>query len=90
MEDVLEVDHRPSDLQRPVVCVDEASKQLIAEVRDPLPPQPGQVAKYDSEYERSARGQPVDGRGTAGRKTVGASHRSPHEDRLGEIHPPAC
>ena len=32
--------------------MDEASKQLIAEVRDPLPPQPGDIAKYDSEYER--------------------------------------
>ncbi len=35
-----------------MVCMDECSKQLIAEVRDPLPPRPGDVAKYDSEYER--------------------------------------
>lgn len=52
MEDVLEVYHRPHDLNRPLVCMDECSKQLIAEVRDPLPPRPGDVAKYDSEYER--------------------------------------
>ena len=52
MEDVLEVYHRPYDPQRPVVCLDECSKQLIGEVREPLPPKPGQVAKYDSEYER--------------------------------------
>jgi len=52
MEDVLEVYHRPYDAERPVVCLDEASKQLIAEVREPLPAQPGSVAKYDSEYER--------------------------------------
>ena len=52
MEDVLEVYHRPHDPSRPVVCMDECSKQLIAEVRDPLPPRPGTVAKYDSEYER--------------------------------------
>jgi len=52
MEDVLEVYHRPYDPQRLVVYVDDASKQLIAEVRDPLPPKLGQVAKYDSEYER--------------------------------------
>jgi hypothetical protein len=52
MEDVLEVYHRPYHPERPVVCMDEASKQLIAEVRDPLPPQPGHIAKYDSEYER--------------------------------------
>jgi hypothetical protein len=52
MEDVLEVYHRPYDAQKPVVCMDEASKQLIAEIRDPLPAKPGSVAKYDSEYER--------------------------------------
>lgn len=52
MEDVLEVYHRPHDPQRPVVCMDECSKQLIGEVREPLPPKPGHVAKQDSEYER--------------------------------------
>jgi hypothetical protein len=52
MEDVLEVYHRPYDANRPVVCLDEASKQLIAEVREPLPAKPGSVAKHDSEYER--------------------------------------
>jgi DDE superfamily endonuclease len=52
MEDVLEVYHRPYDAQRPMVCLDECSKQLIGEVRAPLPPKPGHVAKEDSEYER--------------------------------------
>lgn len=52
MEDVLEVYHRPYGPARPVVCLDECSKQLIGEVREPLPPKPGQIAKYDSEYER--------------------------------------
>jgi hypothetical protein len=52
MEDVLEVYHRPYDPDRPMVCMDEASKQLIAEVRQPLRAQPGRTAKYDSEYER--------------------------------------
>jgi hypothetical protein len=52
MEDVLDVYHRPYDPQRPLVCMDEASKQLIGEVRDPLPARPGCVAKYDSEYRR--------------------------------------
>ena len=40
MEDVLDVYHRPHDPAYPVVCMDEASKQLIAEVRQPLPAQP--------------------------------------------------
>jgi len=52
MEDVLDVYHRPYDPAHPMVCMDEASKQLIAEVRQPLPAQPGRTAKYDSEYER--------------------------------------
>jgi hypothetical protein len=37
MEDVLEVYHRPHDPDRPVVCLDETSKQLIAETRVPIP-----------------------------------------------------
>jgi hypothetical protein len=52
MEDVLEVYHRPYDPERPVVCMDESSKQLIAEVRQPLPAKPGAIAKQDCEYER--------------------------------------
>jgi DDE superfamily endonuclease len=52
MEDVLDVYHRPYDPQCPLVCMDEASKQLIGEVRPPLPLQPGRIAKHDSEYER--------------------------------------
>ena len=53
MEDVLEVYHRPYDERRPVVNVDELSKQLVGEVRDPLPARPGEPAKYDSEYVRN-------------------------------------
>jgi hypothetical protein len=52
MEDVLEVYKRPYDPQRPVVCLDETSKQLIGEVRTPVPAAPGQVAHYDCEYAR--------------------------------------
>ena len=53
MEDVLEVYHRPKDPARPVVCMDETSKQLIGEIRSPLPPRPGIAARYDSEYVRN-------------------------------------
>jgi len=52
MEDVLEVYKRPYDPKRPVVCLDETSKQLIGETRTPVPAVPGQVAHYDSEYVR--------------------------------------
>ena len=53
MEDVLEVYKRPYDPQRPVVCLDETSKQLIGETRTPVPAAPGQVAHYDCEYVRN-------------------------------------
>ncbi len=53
MEDVLEVYHRPHDPQRPVVCLDESSKQLIAETRVPVPMKPGRPARSDYEYERN-------------------------------------
>lgn len=53
MEDVLAVYHRPYDVQRPLVCFDEGSKQQTKEKRLPLPTQPGAVAKYDYEYERN-------------------------------------
>ena len=52
MEDVLALYTQPYDAMRPVVCVDEAGKQLIGEVREPLAVRPGQVAKQDSEYQR--------------------------------------
>ena len=53
MEDVLEVYRRPYDPARPVVCMDETSKQLIGEAREPLPPAPGRVERYDSVYVRN-------------------------------------
>jgi hypothetical protein len=53
MEDVLEVYHRPYDPKRPLVCFDEGTKQQVKETRCPLPFAPGQVAKYDYEYERN-------------------------------------
>jgi hypothetical protein len=53
LEDVLEVYHRPYDPRRPVVCMDESFKQLIGEVREPLPPSPGRVERYDSVYVRN-------------------------------------
>jgi DDE superfamily endonuclease len=52
MEDVLEVYHRPFDPKRPQVCIDESSKQLVSEVRAPLPTRPGNAARYDFEYKR--------------------------------------
>ena len=53
MEDVLEVYQRPPDPAFPLVCLDETSKQLIAETRVPIPAKPGRPARRDYEYERN-------------------------------------
>jgi transposase len=52
MEDVLEVYHLPYDPEYPMICMDESSKQLIGEVREPIPGKPGCVKKVDDEYVR--------------------------------------
>ena len=53
MEDVLEVYQRPHDPECPLVCLDEASKQLITETRVPIAAKPGTPARHDYEYERN-------------------------------------
>jgi len=53
MEDVLEVYQRPHDPLRPLVCLDETSKQMIKETRAPIPAAPGRKARQDYEYERN-------------------------------------
>ncbi len=52
MEDVLDVYQRPCDAKRPLVCVDEKPVQLLADLRAPLPPGPGRLARRDYEYKR--------------------------------------
>jgi hypothetical protein len=53
MEDVLDVYHRPYDPQRPLVALDEVSRQLIGEVVQPIPARPGQPERFDYEYVRN-------------------------------------
>ena len=53
MEDVLDLYSEPYDPHRPVVCFDETSTQLLADVREPLPPQPGRPRRQDYEYRRA-------------------------------------
>jgi hypothetical protein len=53
MEDVLEVYKRPYDPKRPIVCLDETSKQLVGEVQAPVLAAPGQMGHYDYEYVRN-------------------------------------
>src|ERR1700686_4023777 len=53
MEDVLDLYAEASDPKRPVVCFDESPVQLIGEVRQPIPAEPGQLERYDYEYRRN-------------------------------------
>jgi hypothetical protein len=52
MEQVLDVYKRAYDARYPVVCMDESPRQLIAEVKTPVPASPGRPARYDYEYRR--------------------------------------
>jgi transposase len=52
MEDVLEVYTRPYDPRFPLVCMDEVSKQVLRDTREPLAMQPGKPERRDYEYER--------------------------------------
>jgi len=53
MEDILEIYKRPYDPNKPLICMDETSKQLVKETRQPISAQPGQLARFDYEYERN-------------------------------------
>ena len=52
MEDVLGLYAEPYDPQRPVVCFNETSTQLLADVRPSIPPVPGRPRREDYEYQR--------------------------------------
>jgi hypothetical protein len=53
MEDILDVYAREYDEKRPLVCMDEIPRQLIGEVRAPVPAEPGKPARFDTEYKRN-------------------------------------
>ena len=53
MEDVLEIYHMPYDTNYPMVCMDESCKQMIGEVREPIPCAPGHPVRIDDEYVRN-------------------------------------
>ena len=52
MEDVLDVYTQPYDPHHPTICMDESSKQLVGETRQPLPAEPSKPVRYDYEYQR--------------------------------------
>ena len=53
MENVLDVYTAPHDPKRPLVCLDETSKQLVEETRAPIPMEPGKPSRHDYEYKRA-------------------------------------
>ena len=52
MEDVLDLYAEPYDPQRPVVCFDESSTQMLSDARPPIPVEPGKPKRQDYEYRR--------------------------------------
>jgi hypothetical protein len=53
MEDILELYQRPYDPNKPLICMDETSKQLVKETRLPIGATLGHPTRYDYEYERN-------------------------------------
>ncbi len=86
MEDVLEVYHLPYDSEYPVVCMDESSKQLIGEVRKPIPGKPGRVRRIDDEYVRNGVAEIfMEVEPLAGRRHVAVTKRRTRKDWAEQI-----
>lgn len=98
MEDVLEVYHLPYDPEYPVVCMDESSKQLIGEVREPIPGKPGKTRCIDDEYVRNGVAEIfMEVEPLAGRRHVMVTERRTRKDWAAQIkqmldkrYPHAC
>ena len=82
MEDVLDLYAEPYDPQRPVVCFDETSTQLLAETRPPLPPEPGRPLRQDYEYRREGTRKPVPGLRAVGGLAACGSDPAAHDAGL--------
>ena len=86
MEDVLDVYHLPYDPQYPVVCMDELSKQLIGEVREPIPGKPGRVRRIDDEYVKNGVAEIfMEVEPLAGRRHVAITERRTRKDWAKQI-----
>ena len=97
MEDVLVIYALPYDPEYPVVCMDESSKQLIGEVREPLPCEPGKPERVGDEYVRNGVAETfLEVAPLAGRRHVDVTEHRARTDRawwiegmLGERSPDA-
>ena len=79
MEDVLDLYAEKPDPKRPVVCFDESPTQLIGEIRQPIPAEPGKPERYDCEYRRN---------GTANLFVFVDAHRPWREVKVTDQRPP--
>lgn len=81
MEDVLDVYQLPYDPDYPVVCMDESCKQMIGEVRDPIPCSPGRPRRIDDEYVRNGVAEIfMEVEPLAGRRHVAVTERRTKKD----------
>jgi len=86
MEDVLEVYHLPYDPDYPVVCMDESSKQMIGEVREPIPCAPGRPERIDDEYVRNGVAEIfMEVEPLAGKRHVAVTERRTRKDWAWQI-----
>ena len=85
MEDVLDLYAEAHDPKRPVVCFDESPTQLIGEVRQPIPAEPGQLERYDCEYKRNGTVNLCLPR-RASSLAQGQGDRATHGTRLRRMH----
>ena len=81
MNDLLDLYAKPHDLEEPVVCLDEKSKQLIADIRPSLPVAPGQGQRVDCHYKRhGTQNIFVAVEPKAGRRTTRVTQRRQRQD----------
>ena len=86
MEDVLDLYAEAPDPERPVVCFDESPVQLIGEVRQPIPAEPGQLERYDCEYRRNGTVNLFVCHRRASALAQGQGHRAAGGRRLRPLH----
>lgn len=86
MEDILDVYHLPYDPNYPVVCMDESCKQMVGEIRNPIPCKPGQPVRIDDEYVRNGVAEIfMEVEPLAGKRHVSISERRTRRDWAWQI-----
>jgi hypothetical protein len=86
MEDVLSVSHLPYNHNYPIVCMDESNKQLVGEVRTPIPGKPGQPKRIDDEYVRNGVAEIfMEVEPLAGKRHVAVTERRTRKDWAHQI-----